>query len=148
VVAGEVRNLAQRCATAASEITQLIKASVTDVDTGVGQVAKAGSSMNEILEAVGSVSGIMGEMTEASKAQIHAITGIDSAVGKINADAQQNAAIVEQTASAAALLHEQVGVLVESVGHFTFGSERDTPAAAHSPPHATTVAATPARRVA
>jgi methyl-accepting chemotaxis protein len=126
VVAGEVRNLAQRCATAASEITVLIKASVGDVDKGVGQVAKAGTAMNEILASVKSVSGIMSEMTEASKAQITAITGIDDAVGKINADAQQNAAIVEQTAAAADLLREQAKVLVESVGHFTLGTEQNT----------------------
>jgi len=125
VVAGEVRNLAQRCATAASEITVLIKASVGDVDKGVGQVAKAGTAMNEILASVKSVSGIMSEMTDASKAQIDAITGIDDAVGKINADAQQNAAIVEQTAAAADLLREQVTVLVESVGHFTLGTEQN-----------------------
>lgn len=119
VVAGEVRNLAQRCASAANEITHLIKTSVDDVNKGVNQVAKAGASMNEILEAVLSVSAIMSEMAGASRAQIQAITSIDSAIGRINDDAQQNAAIVEETASAAGLLREQVDSLMESVQHFT-----------------------------
>ncbi len=127
VVAGEVRNLAQRCATAANEITHLIKASVGDVDKGVAQVANAGASMQEILAAVGSVSNIMNDMTDASKAQIQAIRGIDTAVGKINDDAQQNAAIVEETAAAAGLLREQVAVLIESVTHFTLGAETTGP---------------------
>jgi methyl-accepting chemotaxis protein-1 (serine sensor receptor) len=148
VVAGEVRNLAQRCATAASEITLLIKASVDDVDKGVGQVAKAGAAMNEILASVKSVSAIMSDMTEASKAQINAITGIDDAVSKINADAQQNAAIVEQTAAAADLLREQASVLVESVGHFTLGSEQNTRPLSHEIPTISHDAPAPLRHVA
>ena len=87
-------------------------------------------------------------MTEASKAQINAITGIDDAVGKINADAQQNAAIVEQTAAAADLLREQAGVLVESVGHFTLGTEKDTRSLSSEQSTASHAAPEPLRHVA
>jgi methyl-accepting chemotaxis protein len=124
VVAGEVRNLAQRCATAANEITALIKNSVDEVNKGVSQVATAGKSMDEILAGVHSVSEIMGNMTRAGKTQADGIKVIESAVQKIDDDAQQNAALVEQTASAAELLRQQVAVLMESVGHFTLGGEQ------------------------
>lgn len=123
VVAGEVRHLAQRCATAANEITGLIKTSVDDVNKGVGQVARAGTSMDEILESVRSVSDIMSEMAAAGKTQADGIRVVEHAVQKIDDDAQQNAALVEQTASAAELLRQQVGVLMESVTHFKLGSE-------------------------
>ncbi|MGE0114670.1 MAG: methyl-accepting chemotaxis protein [Steroidobacteraceae bacterium] len=139
VVAGEVRHLAQRCATAANEITQLIKASVDDVDKGVNQVAKAGASMDEILGSVRSVSNIMGEMATASRTQADAILVVDKAVSRIDDDAQQNAALVEETAAAADLLREQVSVLMESVGHFTLGSTRSDSMPvtfSHHPAHA------------
>ena len=118
VVAGEVRNLAQRCATAANEISQLIKSSVAEVDQGVAQVAVAGTSMREILQSVRTVSDIMGEMVDAGKSQSHAIGGIKSAFVRIDNDAQQNAAMVEQTASAAQLLREQVARLLTSISQF------------------------------
>ncbi|HEX2584646.1 MAG TPA: methyl-accepting chemotaxis protein [Steroidobacteraceae bacterium] len=118
VVAGEVRNLAQRCATAANEISQLIKSSAVEVDQGVAQVAIAGTSMREILNSVRTVSQIMSEMVDAGKSQSHAIGGIKSAFGRIENDAQQNAAMVEQTASAAELLREQVTRLLTSISQF------------------------------
>ena len=118
VVAGEVRNLAQRCATAANEISQLIKASAEEVNQGVTQVAVAGTSMREILDSVRTVSDIMGEMVDAGKSQSHAISGIKGAFVQIDNDAQQNAAMVEQTASAAQLLREQVTRLLTSISQF------------------------------
>ena len=53
VVASEVRNLAQRSAVAAREIKALISASVEQVESGAGQVGKAGKTMEEIVGAVG-----------------------------------------------------------------------------------------------
>jgi methyl-accepting chemotaxis protein len=69
-------------------------------------------------------------------------------VSKINADAQQNAAIVEQTAAAADLLREQASVLVESVGHFTLGSEQNTRPLSHEIPTISHDAPAPLRHVA
>jgi methyl-accepting chemotaxis protein len=135
VVAGEVRNLAQRCASAANEITHLIKASVDDVGKGVTLVAKAGKSMDEILSSVRSVSSIMGEMAQASKTQADAIFVVDKAVDRIDGDAQQNAALVEQTSAAANMLSDQVRVLMESIRHFTLGSELESMPAAIDTPH-------------
>lgn len=121
VVAGEVRSLAQRCATAANEITQLINASLTDVETGAGQVANAGKSMNEILDSVRTVSKIMVEMVDAGKAQSGGIDDIKTAIGNIDLDAQQNAAIVEQSSAVAEQLREQVNILMDAVQRFQVG---------------------------
>jgi methyl-accepting chemotaxis protein len=119
VVAGEVRNLAQRCASAANEITRLIKASVTDVNSGVVQVDSAGKSMVEILDSVQTVSAIMGEMVDAGKTQTQSTRGIEQAVRRIEEDAAQNAAMVEQNSAATDLLRQQVDVLIEAIGHFS-----------------------------
>src|SRR5476651_1100045 len=50
VVASEVRNLAQRSASAAKEIKVLIDDSVSKVDNGTQLVAKAGSTMTDVVE--------------------------------------------------------------------------------------------------
>ncbi len=145
VVAGEVRNLAQRCATAANEITHLIKSSVHDVDKGVNQVAKAGSSMDEILDSVKTVSEIMSEMAQAGKTQAESIRAVEKAVHHIDADAQQNAAIVEETAAAADLLRQQVSILMDSVEHFTLGTNHpDVPRKSELEPYTHQPATTPA----
>ena len=65
VVASEERNLAQRSAVAAREIKALISASVEQVESGAGQVGKAGKTMEEIVGAVGQVSALLGEISTA-----------------------------------------------------------------------------------
>jgi len=122
VVAGEVRGLAQRCATAANEIAQLIRTSATDVELGVSQVASAGSSMDGILKSVHTLSDVIGEMVDAGQAQSSGIERIRSAINKIDNDAQQNAAMVEQTSAAAEQLKDQVSTLMESINGFELGS--------------------------
>ncbi|WP_027783232.1 MULTISPECIES: methyl-accepting chemotaxis protein [Burkholderia] len=107
VVAGEVRSLAQRSASAAKEIKQLIGDSTEKVDSGSALVARAGSTMDEIVQAVRRVTDIMGEISAASDEQSTGIEQVNRAVGQMDAVTQQNAALVEQAAAAAASLEEQ-----------------------------------------
>ncbi|MDF3095384.1 methyl-accepting chemotaxis protein [Burkholderia sp. BCCIQ04A] len=107
VVAGEVRSLAQRSASAAKEIKQLIGDSAEKVDSGSALVARAGSTMDEIVQAVRRVTDIMGEISAASDEQSTGIEQVNRAVGQMDAVTQQNAALVEQAAAAAASLEEQ-----------------------------------------
>ncbi|QVN17315.1 methyl-accepting chemotaxis protein [Burkholderia pyrrocinia] len=107
VVAGEVRSLAQRSASAAKEIKQLIGDSVGKVDSGSALVARAGSTMDEIVQAVRRVTDIMGEISAASDEQSTGIEQVNRAVGQMDSVTQQNAALVEQAAAAAASLEEQ-----------------------------------------
>jgi methyl-accepting chemotaxis protein len=74
VVASEVRNLAQRSATAAKEIKELIVDSVDKVRAGTALVDESGQMLTEIRDAVNKVSGIVAEIAAASEEQS---TGIE-----------------------------------------------------------------------
>ncbi len=80
VVAGEVRNLASRSAQAAKEIKSLIDSTTESVATGSRFVHLAGDSMDEIRASVGSVSGIMREISIATREQMKGIHEINHAV--------------------------------------------------------------------
>ncbi|WP_274370673.1 methyl-accepting chemotaxis protein [Morganella morganii] len=118
VVSGEVRNLAQRSAQAAREIKTLIEDSVGRVDTGAVLVERAGETMNEIVSAVTRVTDIMSEIASASDEQSRGIDQVGVAVTEMDRVTQQNAALVEQSAAAAASLEEQAGRLTQAVSVF------------------------------
>ncbi len=118
VVAGEVRNLAQRSAQAAKEIKSLIEDSVDKVDTGSTLVESAGETMEEIVNAVTRVTDIMGEIASASDEQSRGIDQVGLAVSEMDRVTQQNAALVEESAAAAAALEEQASRLTQAVSVF------------------------------
>ncbi|ORC47689.1 hypothetical protein B2G74_21500 [Burkholderia sp. A27] len=118
VVAGEVRSLAQRSGTAAKEIKQLIGASVERVHNGSTLVQQAGATMGEILQAVQRVTDIMGEIAAASEEQSGGISQVGRAVTQMDEVTQQNAALVEQAAAAAASLQDQARRLRDTVSAF------------------------------
>ena len=118
VVAGEVRNLAQRSADAAKEIKTLITASVEQVERGTGLVDQAGSTMQEVVDAIGRVSSIMGEIDSASTQQSAGVQQVSEAVGQMDQATQQNAALVEETAAASSSLSEQANRLAEEISFF------------------------------
>ncbi len=118
VVATEVRNLAQRSATAAKEIKALIAESVSKVENGTQQVGEAGSAMDEVVSSFRSVAAFVTEISAASKEQSSGIEQVTKAVSQMDEVTQQNAALVEQAAAAAESLEEQVRGLVEVVSIF------------------------------
>ncbi|WP_227651606.1 methyl-accepting chemotaxis protein, partial [Klebsiella pneumoniae] len=84
VVAGEVRNLAQRSAQAAKEIKGLIEDSVSRVDMGSVLVESAGETMGDIVNAVTRVTDIMGEIASASDEQSRGIDQVGQAVAEMD----------------------------------------------------------------
>jgi methyl-accepting chemotaxis protein len=122
VVAAEVRNLAQRSASAAKEIKTLIGDSVEKVDYGTRLVNQAGSTMDEIVASIKRVTDIMDEITLASREQTAGIEQINQAIGQMDQVTQQNAALVEQAAAAAESLQEQAGSLAGVVSIFRLES--------------------------
>jgi methyl-accepting chemotaxis protein len=118
VVATEVRNLAHRSAGAAKEIKELITNSVGKVDNGSRLVHQAGTTMDEIVQSVKRVSGIMGEISIASAEQSSGIEQIHQAISQMDQATQQNAALVEEAASAACSLQDSANSLATRVGIF------------------------------
>ena len=140
VVAGEVRTLAQRSAQAAKEIKQLIEDSVNKVAIGSDQVARAGTTMQEIVASVKRVTDIMGEISAASEEQSSGIDQVNLAVTQMDETTQQNAALVEQAAAAAGSLEEQAKQLMRAVSVFKLRQGADVidvtaqPVAERKPP--------------
>jgi methyl-accepting chemotaxis protein len=118
VVATEVRNLAQRSATAAKEIKALIAESVDKVESGAKLVGEAGTTMDEVVSSFRSVANLVTEISGASREQSSGIEQVTQAVGQMDEVTQQNAALVEEAAAAAESLEEQARGLVQAVGMF------------------------------
>jgi methyl-accepting chemotaxis protein len=118
VVAAEVRNLAQRSASAAKEIKSLIKDSVEKVDEGSKLVDRSGETLQEIVGAVKKVSDIVAEIAAASQEQAVGIDQVNKAVMQMDEVTQQNAALVEEAAAASESLDEQARGLDELMTFF------------------------------
>ena len=118
VVASEVRTLAQRSATAAREIRQLIHDSVEKVGRGTGLVSQAGDTMQELMQSVQKVSDIFEEISHASSEQTAGIEQVNQVVIQMDQITQENAALVEEAAAAATSLQDQADSLRRLVGSF------------------------------
>jgi len=123
VVAGEVRNLASRSAQAAKEIKGLIDESVSRVKQGSVLVENSGATMQDIVRSVTRVTDIMGEIASASDEQSRGIEQVTQAVTQMDQVTQQNAALVEEAASAAAALEDQAITLADAVSVFRLADD-------------------------
>ncbi|KFI07339.1 methyl-accepting chemotaxis protein [Massilia sp. BSC265] len=136
VVAGEVRNLAQRSAAAAKEIKGLIGDSVSRVEAGSRLVDQAGRTMDEVVASVKRVSGIIGEIAAASEEQREGIEQVNGALVQMDQVTQQNAALVEQAAAAAAAMREQAAGLARLVDTFQLADQSNAQGNAQAPAQA------------
>jgi methyl-accepting chemotaxis protein len=118
VVASEVRNLAQRSAAAAREIKVLIGDSVEKISDGTRLTGQAADTMRQVLGSVQRVTDLMSDISTASDEQRSGIEQVNQAVTQMDAATQQNAALVEQAAAAAASLQDQAGALTRTVHMF------------------------------
>lgn len=118
VVASEVRNLAQRSATAAKEINELINDSVKKVEQGSKLVAKSGETLSDIVGSVNKVSDIIAEISVASNEQSEGIQQVNKAVMNLDEMTQQNAAMVEQTASASREMGDRANEMTGLISFF------------------------------
>ena len=123
VVASEVRNLAQRSADAAEEITDLINDSVTRVNEGSKLVYDSGETLNEIVAAVNEVSHINRDISTSTLEQSEGIEQVNVVLSQLDETTQQNAALVEQ-ASAATMHMAQLANVMDQMMDF-FHSEDD-----------------------
>lgn len=123
VVASEVRMLAQRSATAAKEIKELIVATSTSVTTGAEQAIQASGAMAQVTDSIDNVATLMSEIASASAEQAAGIEQVNRAVSQMDEVTQQNAALVEQATAAAGSLVEQAQALKMHVAFFKTSAE-------------------------
>ncbi len=127
VVAQEVRELAQRSAAAAKEITSLLKRSTDEVSTGVALVEKAGASLTGIGKHVQTISSRIEEIMESTREEAHTLAEINSTVTSLDTMTQQNAAMVEETTAAIHNLASEAGEMDGRLGQFVLASDRQPP---------------------
>jgi methyl-accepting chemotaxis protein len=121
VVASEVRSLATRAAAAAHDIKRLIGESATHVEAGGALVGSAGNTMKEIVDSVQRVTVLVDSMRRTTGEQATGVGEINLAVSNLDQMTQQNSALVEESAAAAASLRDQAVRLLEAVQVFRLG---------------------------
>ena len=145
VVATEVRNLAQRSATAAREIKALIGDSTSRVDEGNRLVGEAGSAIGDVVQSVQRLADLMAEISDASEEQSTGIHQVNQAVVQMDQVTQQNAALVEQAAAAAESMQEQAARLAQLVQVFKVDAQASAAAAGPGAAPKAEAGAVPAR---
>jgi methyl-accepting chemotaxis protein len=158
VVAQEVRELAQRSASAAKEINTLIETSSTQVDTGVTLVNKTGEALKSIGEQVKTINSYITAIVESARDQASDISEINGAVVQMDKATQQNASLVSDATKSIRQLATDADGLVAKLAVFSVNdgempdlksrtSPTGTPARQHDPHRATprTERATPSR---
>ncbi|MCD2184569.1 methyl-accepting chemotaxis protein [Rhizobium sp. GN54] len=118
VVAQEVRELAQRAATSAKEIKDLIGISEQHVRDGVGLVGQAGEALAKIADQVTRVHENVGAIVQASREQSLSLAQVNEAVTVIDQGTQRNAAMVEESATASKGLADEAEALFRLVSEF------------------------------
>lgn len=118
VVAQEVRELAQRSANAAKDITNLIRTSSSEVATGVRLVDETGEALDRISGFVSDIDAKVDAIATASKEQATSLQEITSAVTALDQMTQQNAAMVEETTAISSTLATDAGMLTQLVQRF------------------------------
>ena len=133
VVAAEVRSLAQRSASAAKEIKELIAESAGQVEDGTRLVGAAGKTMQEIVGAVDNVTDLIEEIAASSQEQSSGIRQVHAAVTQMDQVVQQNASLVEEASAATESMNEQASALLQLVSRFRLVAAASRDGAAPAP---------------
>jgi methyl-accepting chemotaxis protein len=128
VVAQEVRELAQRSASAAKEIKNLINTSSQHVSNGVDLVGQTGNALREIVSQVGQIHVNVAAIVEATREQSTGLAEINQAVNLMDQATQKNAAMVEETTAASHGLAREADTLRELLTQFRLGNHQTNPA--------------------
>lgn len=123
VVAQEVRELAQRSATAAKDIKALITKSGEEVGRGVSLVQRTGSALGEIETRVLAINEHIHSIATAAREQSTGLHEVNTAINQMDQVTQRNAAMVEETSAATHKLSGEAGHLVTLVSRFKVGVE-------------------------
>ena len=134
VVAGEVRRLAERTASATTEISSMItsiqngaRAAVEAmqheneaVTQGVARTQGSGEALHQIIEMAGSVGSMVTQIASSANRQSAAAEAVHEHVGQIAEMSRQSSTNAAETARSCSELTRLAASLQEVVGHFRF----------------------------
>jgi len=115
VVADEVRNLAQRAATSAKDISNLIETASKNVGDGLIRVNNVAERLTEVTNSAKKVASLVEEIATASNEQAHGIEQINKAIADMEKGTQQVAANAEESAASSEEMSSQAESLREIV---------------------------------
>ncbi|MDH5649063.1 MAG: nitrate- and nitrite sensing domain-containing protein [Gammaproteobacteria bacterium] len=126
VVANEVRNLAQRSASAAKEIGSLINQSIEDARQGSELVEASGEALGEIVGEINKANIAVEEIAKICVSQARDIDQMNTMMMELESATQQNAALVEETSANTNFMAEQARVLSDKMAVFKMEDYRET----------------------
>lgn len=118
VVASEVRGLAQRSATAAREIKDLINHSVAQVAQGSELVQSAGATMHAIVKGVHEVTSTIAHISQSTTLQSQNVTQVSESLNQLERLAQANGQLALDGQSFTQSLYLETNNLVGVVEKF------------------------------
>ncbi|WP_088684007.1 HAMP domain-containing methyl-accepting chemotaxis protein [Rhizobium sp. R635] len=124
VVAQEVRELAQRSATAAKEIKALIRTSNAEVSDGVKLVSETGEVLKTIEIDVATINDHIEAIATSAREQSVGLSEVNVAINQMDQVTQKNAAMVEETTAASASLANEAKTLSRLVERFKLSSDQ------------------------
>ena len=107
-----------RSASAAREIKSLIGVSVDQVESGASVIGQAGQTMRQIVDNANGVKQLIAEISVGAQEQTSGIADVSQSVEQLDAMTQQNAALVEETAAAAASLRDSAERMNQAMAFF------------------------------
>lgn len=118
VVASEIGSLAEGSSKAANNTKDLIGVSIQEIERGTELAASVVSSMQEVLDAIENVNGMIGKSAENNQTQNQSIEQIKLGIEEISKAVEDNSASAEETSATSEELAAQAATLESLVKHF------------------------------
>ena len=118
VVASEIGSLAEGSSKAANNTKDLIGVSIQEIERGTELAANVVVSMQEVLDAIENVNGMIGKSAENNQTQNQNIEQIKLGIEEISKAVEDNSASAEETSATSEELAAQAATLEALVKHF------------------------------
>lgn len=118
IVAEEVRNLAAKCAEAASSTTDMIEDSIHKISVGAKAAKETSYALCEISQVVEQSQALIVDISQASQNQKNAIFQIEQAIEQVTDVVQTNSSTSEECAAASAELMKQAQKVNRLISNF------------------------------